>query len=467
MQRYEIGCRVEASAARQDRIGLQLGTWRIQGLDVHLREYILSLRQQSDVQGIQAARPPLNGEAEYTPGWFSAPRGHANAPQLPFRGEGQGSGIRSGRPLIAGHIKFIPASPLAEDGAIDWSAWRATAHLILNPTRFVAHQVMPHFWNAPPDHWTALNPAELEPARMVTTRPTLRIPDEVVLDGNDNVLLARRRRRLGNPAAWRCYTRLHWRSIVRLMHSLMLSAGQPNANLQVSFQPSLNLEIVETYWEFAVADPLTFIRAIQPCILAQGQRPQARHHGFPSGFSVAGSEGGALSLKIRLRPGVYLVVYAKTSGRVRFEVRHKLTENADALGGSHTADGDLDTFHLWIDRLAEDAADRLNLVLADLDRHLSPPPIGQPLWRLIASVHQVADGQQQADLMLSLLANKDAIRLGPKDPLRDVVKALERAGILRRPQAKRQIYVATPEYRRAIDRLRGGTGEMLAWSSFG
>ncbi|MEQ8393955.1 hypothetical protein [Thalassobaculum sp.] len=274
------------------------------------------------------------------------------------------------------------------------------------------------------------------------------------MDNNDNVLLARRRVRLGRQWAWSAYSRLYWHSVIRLVHTLMISGDVANPNLHVGFRPELNLETVETYWEFSVDDPLSFVRRIQPCIAAQGFDPQARSFGFPRGFVVEGGAGNTLSLKVRVRPGVYLVVYAKTTRRVRFEIRHKLKEDAQALGGSHTSEGNLDVYLQWLERLAGDASEHLNRVLGELDRYLSPPPVGHPLWLLVSRVHHVARDEGEAELILSLLVNRATIQLGPNDPLREPVKALERQGILRRPLTNRQVYVPSDGYRRSIEQLR-------------
>ncbi|WP_107649683.1 hypothetical protein [Mesorhizobium helmanticense] len=57
--------------------------------------------------------------------------------------------------------------------------------------------------------------------------------------------------------------------------------------------------------------------------------------------------------------GVTLVVYAKTSARIRFEVRHNLSTHSSHIGGTHTSE-DLNQIISWLEQTTTHAAEQLN-----------------------------------------------------------------------------------------------------------
>lgn len=269
---------------------------------------------------------------------------------------------------------------------------------------------------------------------------------------NDNVLLTGSAQTHGRPEAWPLHLRRYWVGTIAEIEGAFSRATQHTGATVQRVADRLNLITSETYWEFSAADPTALVVELQPHLFELGDRPEARTFDYPFGLRTVGIEHNARSVRVRLAAGIKLKVYAKTTGRVRFEIEHDLQERTPARLGRHTST-DLTDLPNWLDALAEDAAEHLNEVLQYLEERTFFPAGSLPSYNLVRRVGDAAPDRIMAEAALSLLINNGVFRLGPRDPLRPTVQALVRSEVLLK--RGRSAFVVAPNFRRAVAELRG------------
>ncbi|WP_340647020.1 hypothetical protein [Phenylobacterium sp.] len=275
---------------------------------------------------------------------------------------------------------------------------------------------------------------------------------ETILDANDNVLLTGAAQAHGQPDAWPLHLRRYWGGVIHELDAAFVRAATRSGGLVQRVAQNLNLRTLETYWEFASDDPTALVMELEPNLLGLGASAEARTFDYPHGERVTGRVHNARSVTVRLRPGVKLRVYAKTTGRIRFEIAHDLRKLTSTQFLLHTRSSDADLFGL-LDTLARRAADEVNAVLESLDKLTFFPPNSLRPYNLVRRISEALSDGAAADAALSLIVNNRAIRLAPGDPLRQMVKALERYEVL--VKQSHATFVVAPLFRQAVAQLRG------------
>lgn len=194
------------------------------------------------------------------------------------------------------------------------------------------------------------------------------------------------------------------------------------------------------------------MRELEPHLFQIGSEAEARSFDYEHGERVAGRNQNARFVRVRLRPGVQLRVYAKTTGRIRFEIAHDLPKLSRASYIPHTGSEDADLFQ-WLEMLSSRAADDVNGVLEELERLTFFPAGSLPPYNLIKRVGEAVPDPMKFDAALSLLVNNGVLVVGPRDPLRSVADALVRSEVL--VQRARGRFLVAPLFRRAVMELRG------------
>jgi hypothetical protein len=313
----------------------------------------------------------------------------------------------------------------------------------LNPTRYVAHQSA-RAWAAQP--LSAWNLGEPNLYRRPSPR---RAPGEVVLDQEDNVLLGPAAERFGRPEAWPLHIHRYWSAFTEEIDGAIRVSADVGGAVVEEMSPHLNIKVVETYWEFATDDPTGLVAELEPILFQLGREPAARTFGYPEGLLVGSRRHNAKAVRVRLRPGLSLQVYAKTTGRVRFEIMHELTKSASLLRDGHVC-ADWGMLPLWLERLAERAADDLNGALAAIQNLSFEPADSAHIYALVRRLMAVSASDHMADAVLSLLVNNRSLRIGVRDPMRPAATALVASGVL---EKERERYTLAPRYRRAVREL--------------
>ncbi len=398
---YTQATRVSADKAKQDRIHIIVGDWILgPANDMALATFFAALapariheRTFGITRSLAISEPWFTRREHYDP----------TCATLDIRQGGRGRGLRSGRPLVAGQLKARRGrhSPDRDIGPVSRIV---SLDLILNPTRFLHHQPKSEWverMQQPVAEWVLPEP------RLIAGDATLEDIDERSLDGNDNVLLGRAAVSYARGGAWPLHLSRYWLALLARFDALFHEAARL-ADLPIRFNGSFNLRSVETYWEFHINDPSSWLLEIEPTIRHLGHTNVARNFQHPEGLSTDKLTVNRRSISLRLRSGVLLRAYAKTTHRVRFEVEHDLVENARPFGGSHTGTAP-NVFFGWLEMAALDAASHVNGVLEYLERHQTREGTEKSVTQLVVRVTQVVGDADLAERLLSLIAANQSI----------------------------------------------------------
>src|SRR5690606_28503415 len=118
---------------------------------------------------------------------------------------------------------------------------------------------------------------------------------------------------------------------------------------------------VETYWEFLADNPVSLVHDLAPYLNLLGAEYSDRR--YPAGYRETRRDRNSPSVKVLLRPGVFLRLYAKTNRRVRFEITHDFRKERLRLASDVQVErrsSDPSRLRHWINACADDAAERLN-----------------------------------------------------------------------------------------------------------
>jgi hypothetical protein len=365
---------------------------------------------------------------------FNRPGGGIRATNLVIASGGRGRGRRPGAPLFGGVLEV----GYPRGGGII----TLTLNAYINPTRFAAHQPARHLAGVPIAEWDQGHP------RLYAREPTLAVGGEVSLDGGDNILLTPASRLFDRPEAWSRQLARYWQGLLETIDDAIHAAAGPGDATVETFRPSLNLRQAETYWEFRSTDPTVLVAQLEPYLWQLGAGAETRSFDYPHGDVAAEIDGNSRSVRVQLRPGVLLKVYAKTSKRVRFEISHKLR---NVRGGWRHTSSNISDLASWLEGLASDAAEHMNGALEHLELCSAVTSTQHSPSRLVRQVVTCAEGEVEADTVMSLLTENGVIRIGVRDPLQGVTRRLVKAGVLRRVGRN---YVLQAEYRQAGASLR-------------
>ncbi len=305
--------------------------------------------------------------------------------------------------------------------------------LILNPTRFVRYQGYVRNVGDPPSIW------ELGPPRLARTNPGSMGEDP--LDENDNVLSTPRMERIGCPDAWPMHVGRYWTGVTELF-SAVFERLADDTGCELHHASRCLVRTVETYWEFSAPDALHLIRQLEPHLLTHVANTLRHQY-----FSVR-SVQNSLSIRLQIGEGIYLKVYAKTRTRIRFEVQQDLHKSR-----FRNRSGSFSILPNVLARCAERAAAIVNAAF----NHLAFSHAAELQNSAYALIHQIVQNCafEEGEAVLSILVNHGGrIALGRRDPLRQSVRRLVSAGILRRTVRYRDTFVVAPSYGTAIAQLR-------------
>ena len=283
--------------------------------------------------------------------------------------------------------------------------------------------------------------------------PRLNDLGEFSLDGKDNVLMGRSNIQFTEGRErWAFSFGRYWEALVVRFHTIF-TACAAGAQVALSFHPSVNLRTVETYWEFKVSDPCAWISEIEPLLAPLGLTSEARTYSHRDGLATVGRNENSRRIAVKLRSGVKLRVYAKTTQRVRFEIEHDLVENARPLEGGHTS-ADLNEIYRWMAATAEDAAREVNIIFALLEAAQVRSDDDASVTELVVRITQALGNDALAMQLIMLIAANQSISVQSGSNLRDSVRRLTRRSILEPIRPYSRTYRLTQRFRGAGLRLR-------------
>lgn len=307
---------------------------------------------------------------------------------------------------------------------------RYSVELLANPTRTFMHLGCPSLDVAAATHPTEFFAANPDVARAVRA---------LTLDGSDNY--AHFYSGLGGDAGWREWLALFERQLMLLLewifHPPTPEHGEPDlpgVHGELSWS-NLTLSEVEAYVERRAENAVDL-----SVILAQGLVTAAREAETTAYYLARqGRRSAALSTVLPLTEDVGLSVYAKTSSRVRFEVRYRdysfSTVRARAeMVGRGEASGPLQALFILA---ARDASSRLPLPWRFMAEAAVQPErdVASTLAEFAQLVHRACRGEPSYfEAVFARLLRTGAVSSGGADAFAPVgiVEALLRLGVLRR-----------------------------------
>lgn len=279
--------------------------------------------------------------------------------------------------------------------------------LVLNPTRFLAHQPT----NSIPDI------AQRSPEAALRQSGTPRLHRS--LDGKDNVLLLDQRGGRSfdhRDERWAATLDVYLTQIRNLFEARLreLHSDDIDSVSNIQFEA---VQQAEVYWELEAADALTDLAALRNAVLAIA--PASR----TSYCYTVGFDKDAPFIKIALTENIELEVYAKERKIVRFEVKYKapirqIAGRIDASSSSPLSD-------LLV--LRHDARRRIQIIWKEIATMISDVRGAGDLFDFIERLRRAKIGEDGSNL-ISILGNNRRITDAAVGAA--TLKALVREGIL-------------------------------------
>jgi len=463
MQDFRLTNRVSAASAKQDLITLRYGNWLI---SERSGNYNILFEQLGSSPIPQRAHENSNefalGEIHNVRVFRSVDRSlpriqyihvrshYARATPLEEDIESDfpyAEGIDRGRlPLFRGRLCLNGAGP---------SARLVFNDLQLNPTRYLAYQPVStgpvSDWPQPVLYVNRRNPRTVEEFPLGSAEED-RFRDNVLFDEETSDYFSGRN--------WQHHVSRYWAAVRECLDYRMNMAAR-SAGIAIHNSCSLALREVETYWEFQADNPISLVYDLIRYIRRLGANVSDRH--WPAGYRTAGRDRNSPSVKALLRPGVTLNVYAKTSRRVRFEVRHDFRERDLPLRGDGQVERNSSNPHRlrhWLKYCAQDAAIELNNVFAYIERQEQAaersPRLGERPYSLLMHISRSTTNELLAKTILELLTENGVIDLSDNSPLQRAVQYLQRKEVVERVRRHSRTVRLRPEYQTALQWIREG-----------
>lgn len=420
---------LDPEEGRHDKIELQVGSWAVEGTANQIDAFRRALASDEGLDAI-----PWHGAVR----WFKNPS-HQGQSRRDLK-------TRTGEVSIGeGERPKLLFSASAKFTGYLWGSSSATRtsfitlRLYMSLTRLMRYQ-RPGLVQGWQESWGA----ETSEVRLVGR--ALRARNEYSLDGEDNWLpnlefwqeMSRGGSHLASPQLYLDAILSAWES--EAQRAAQLSGVQFIPN-QV---PQINLQKVETYWEFKATDPSGAVKMLTYPLERFTAMSSVQE--FPLQQDI---DGNARSLLVRLRQGEHLRVYAKTNRRLRFEVVLKLTGAQRFVQfQSHTGTDLSDLLEV----AREMSCETLSGCFSYLARSHHVDGDDEPPFRLIAELVEGAASRSVAYEILTLLIHNGRVvsRFTPR--LVPSLKVLKRRGVL--VVERRFNYVAAARYERGLERLR-------------
>lgn len=453
--------RVCASDARQDKIEYELPLGTFTDLPYIPQEGMSGISLGEVAENLGAPPVSIRALEHQELHWqfscyFNRPTGQHPERKLTVRSEPindlESNPLFDSVPLCSGML--ILAKSWAGRDQFLAAIYRAN----VNPTRFLRYQ-------DPNTVRTDYVPAGTPPLFRDTSVASS--VEEMAADGNDNWLpdldAAIWRSYLGN---WNQRLREYFTEIEQAMRGEMQRRVEVSTTTgTLSFTPSSEpwtLTYVETYWEFSSETSPEMLALFERAMRSYSALSHVAQEFDDSQAAesprsrVRTGRNGVL-YRVQTRPGICIVAYAKTSRRMRLEVRHDLSELRHGYGLVSVVHG-VEGMVGALGRVSEDAAEQLNAFLTHLERVTSDSlvPVSPSPTAFLFRVAELSESSGVAELIVRLLLTEGAV--SRVDSLNNSISRLLRGGVLERAanaQGQQSVtFIPAPTYRRAVEYLR-------------
>lgn len=438
--RFSFSTTVTGETARNDRIQLKMQLGTVAGTTEAIDAFRADLGQPAN-------DPQLLRDCLFT----HALRRGTFRPALVLRKRPEYRlGIAHPPPLFSGQLSFQPYMGPAERIS------ELTLDLDLNPTRIARFQPLP------------ANGGDERLVLMGLDAP--QCPDgEYSLDSNSNWIRAGLQDDAFPPADWLPHVENCLTDVRSTVFDELLAARSITAPVALSETHGFLLNCVETYWEFRSDNPIGHVREMAP-LLADFSRASQITEYLPSASIRQQFDGNCPSLNLEVQAGVFLVIYAKTNRRIRFEVRHDVADNPDALTRRTGAAGDVTRARTaencqqlldFLCRLREKATLIVNRAFAHMSARKTVTPSHINEITLLLRIGKIVQNDTLDVTIAELLRARGGISsTGLRADMRKAVEKLKYAGVLRlNPQTN--LNEPTEPYQHATQILRDRPPSLL------
>jgi len=335
----------------------------------------------------------------------------------------------------------------------------------LNAMRYVRHQVLP-----------PSNDAKWGKAKWHTNNIPIATSGEFTLDGKDNWIPSTPAwDQFTTPSNWKRHLRRYISRISTLIHEKVHEAVILVNNEDPCFGDPVecedyNIRELETVWEFEDSDPWERVRNVKRRLLDLGQR-DAKISIYQASVNMMNYRGqetrefNSPGIRIALRSGFELSVYAKTNRRIRFEVIHTKILRSKLLNRAGIAFSKTNKPHqemcAILQETRKEAADILNtIVLPALAEKPDLRTRQHSVFGFLSDLAKACDDRRSLRDVVSMLITHGNIQKGVRgSPTPERLAAIllrltsKRFNVLvRDPKSKG--YTVAPRYRWALRRLR-------------
>lgn len=293
---------------------------------------------------------------------------------------------------------------------------------------------------------------------------------EEPLDGKFNWILSGDQDAQYTPEKWNLFVQNLFPVIRETVMAEFQKARDAAASETIFVQEAANfVDSVESYWEFDYENPVALVREISGLLGDFSQTVEGRDYPLAPGLRKR-YEGNSPTLSFKIKAGVFLKIYAKTSRRVRFEVVHVLKDSAAVLKKKSDVPGrytisrgadDQEKLLEILQTLRIDGAGIVNRALRHIGRKNSIESSGMNQFAFVATIGAIAKSSDHAVTIVELLRTRGSVDgRGLTRKMKTVVEALKRKKILLHNKDSR-VYQIHPQYDFALQGLMNYPDSLL------
>lgn len=359
---------------------------------------------------------------------------------------GQGGNRNNPLPLFAGYMKAAPASAA--------NSWSIYGDYSLNLMRYCMFQNnLSRIMNSIPEYSIGGEWLERTP-QMVRTPNNRRahLAGERELVESDNTLIGGRRY-MGQftPAYMDTHLSRYLDGFMRHLNGAIEYATENSGMTLVSAEPTITLKDIETFFEWRDPNPLARMMEIERTLRTLTSQTTITFENIEQVVGrnpVMGDHERSPCIKLFLRAGVRLKVYAKTTDRIRFEVVHNVKKSSAFRSGQcNSIEEVLGCLHIAKIDATEKVRD-----LFQLAQTVQPEPMVHALMQeFIWAVIDVLGDTEEARTLTEQIAITGRIVRPKGSSFFTAIKDLKTAGILRQLTRRGNDFVFVPTDRFATN----------------
>lgn len=417
--------------ALQDKIEITLGRWVVEAIDIKMSEFLQHLGDSNNQSELGLAKAFVSKNSIRDSYKYN----------LSILKPRYRNTLQDDAPLFSGKLVV---TRIAHRATAD--VYNLVLHLSINPTRFCVYQ------EPPSEHTNSSTLRLSENTILFTKQDRTAYQDEESLDGKDNVILQPGAKSNSSDELWEQNLERYVQGIRLFFQGQIEAFESYTAGFSLnSYEEEYSIRKVENYWDIPIQEPLLFVKKIAPTFVALSNDTSIRTYND----AFERYQGSSSRLQGKYRNGEYFKIYAKTHRRIRLEVTHNFTENANHAVDRRYTVNNIEAFINFIDQSANVAKSLLDNVWIEITSHYSMSRFdansGLTFVKRFYSI--VNDADLAGDLLteLSTIGGVSSRRLS--EGRRDALRALEQAGLVRHYTRPIYRYTVSPSFSNSVRAL--------------